>query len=69
MTVTKRNDGTLELALTGQELEWLGQTLNECCNGFGVKDCKGTLGADENVLQSMLKRIGEMYQAPIGHEG
>jgi hypothetical protein len=69
MTIVKNTDGGLNLALTGQELEWFGQTLNECCNGFGVKDHKQTLGADEDVLQAMLERIGAMYEASVGHEG
>jgi hypothetical protein len=69
MHIHKQTGGSLELQLTGEELEWFGQSLNECCNGFGVKDCEGTIGAKEDILQRLLDQIDAMYQAPIGGEG
>ena len=69
MNVLKRGVDTLELCLTTKELGGIGQSLNECCNGFGVKDFEATIGAGEKVLQAMLDQIGLMYRAPIGHEG
>ena len=69
MKISKQPDGSFVLDISGEELEWFGQTLNECCNGFGVKDFQRTIGTDRAVLQGMLTQIGKMYAAPIGHEG
>ena len=69
MIILKRGVDSLELNLTTDELGWIGQSLNECCNGFGVKDFEATIGAGEEVLQAMLDQVGLMYRAPIGHEG
>ncbi len=68
MKVAKPPSAALELELSGEELEWLRQTLNECCNGFRVEDYNGTIGADEAVLRRMLDQIGDIYSAPIGQE-
>jgi len=68
MKVIPRADNSFGLTLSRKELSWFAQTLNECCNGFGVSDCKETLGAGEDMLQHMLDQIVSMYRAPAGHE-
>jgi hypothetical protein len=69
MKVSKQPGGSLELELSGEELEWLRQTLNECCNGFLIEDYNATIGTDDTVLRYLLDQIGDIYDAPIGHEG
>lgn len=69
MKILKQAGGSLELELTGDELEWFRQTLNECCNGLRIEDYMRTIGADVAVLRQMLDQIGDVYDAPIGREG
>ena len=69
MKCSKLENGELSLVLAKKELSWFRQSLNECCNGFGVKDFKATIGVEEAVLLSLLAQFRPMYRAPIGHEG
>ena len=69
MNINRTDGGTLELDVTTDELDFLRQVLNECCNGFGVKDFEGAIGANEGALLKMLDQFRPMYKAPIGHEG
>ena len=69
MKINKVGGGNIAAVLTKEELGWFRQTLNECCNGFGVKDFKATIGVEEAVLLRLLAQFRPMYRAPIGHEG
>ena len=65
----ERLDGNINITLTKRELGWFRQSLNECCNGFGVKDFKATIGGEESVLLGFLDQIRPAYRAPVGYEG
>ncbi len=58
--------GDLEIDLDLEELSWFGQTLNECCGGFGVKDFVATMGASESVVRQLLDQIVAAYPATLG---
>ena len=66
MNIKRLDDGTIEIQMTTDELGWFGQTLNECCAGFGVQDFKGTIGVEQEVVERLLDQIRPMYDAPIG---
>ncbi|HVA13445.1 MAG TPA: hypothetical protein VNF99_09365 [Stellaceae bacterium] len=53
--------------MTTEEFGWFGQTLNECCAGFGVKDFKGTIGVDQEIVERLLDQIRPMYHATVGY--
>lgn len=69
MKLKKAKDGNIEIRLSGKELGWFRQSLNECCNGFGVKNFKATIGVDENVPLHLLDQLRPMFKAPVGYEG
>ena len=68
MKIKKLDDKKIEIDLPREELRWFSQALNECCNGLRIKDFVATIGAGDAELERMLDQVGEMYQAPIGHE-
>jgi hypothetical protein len=69
MKVLTQPDGSLALELSGEELEWLHQTLNECCNGFRIQNFEAKIGVDPAEVRQMLEQINDAYDAPIGYEG
>ena len=69
MNLKKMENGNIEILLSGEELGWFRQSLNECCNGFGVKDFKAMIGVDENVPLHFLDQIRPVFKAPVGYEG
>jgi hypothetical protein len=66
MNVRTRDDGSVELDLSLDELSWFGQSLNECGGGFAVKDYKGTIGVEREVAVRLLDQIVSMYPATLG---
>lgn len=68
MNIRKLESGNIGIELQRTELRWFSQALNECCNGFRIKNFEATTGVEETVLLSMLDDIGEMYQAPAGYK-
>lgn len=61
MTIEKQPNGNLVLDLNADELYLFGQTLNECCGGFGIENYMATLGAEESVVRSLLDQIVAKY--------
>jgi hypothetical protein len=68
MKIEKQKDGTFEIDLNLDELHMFGQTLNECCGGFGVKNYEVTMGAPEPVVRRLLDQIVEVYPATLGDD-
>ena len=66
MNVSKLPDGNIAIDLNLDELSWFGQSLNECCNGFGVKDFTATIGAEADVVEGLLDQIVAMYPSTLG---
>ena len=69
MNATALGDGNIGLDLSLDELSWFGQALNECCGGFGLKDFKRTIGAEEAVVRQLLGQIVSNYPATLGDGG
>jgi hypothetical protein len=68
MKLSKNSQGDIDIDLNLDELSWFGQALNECCGGFGVKDYKATLGAEEDIVRQLLDQIVAMYPSTLGQQ-
>ncbi len=66
MQIMRTATGDLEVSLNLDELSLLGQTLNECCNGFGVTDFESKVGASKQTVVQLLDQIVAMYPATLG---
>lgn len=64
MQITKTDD-QLDIRLNLDELSWLGQVLNECCNGFRIGDFESKIGVDRNTAIRLLDKIVAMYPATL----
>jgi hypothetical protein len=60
MQVTKLPNADIEITVDLREFRVIGQCLNECVNGFGVRDFPGRIGADEETVDGLRE---QMYQA------
>jgi hypothetical protein len=60
MQVTKLPDADIEITVDLRELRMISRCLNECVNGFGVRDFPGRIGADEETVDALHE---QMYQA------
>ncbi len=69
MYVAKVDGDNVEILVNGDELYWFSQSLNECCNGFLVKNFDPTIGAARTAVVAMLAQIVTTYDGPIGQEG
>jgi hypothetical protein len=61
MKVSKLEDGDIELTVNLDELETIGQCMNEVCHGFVVRDFTSRIGADKPYVVSLLDQIVAMY--------
>ena len=65
MQITKQPNGDVAMSLNLDELNWLGQALNECCHGFPMQDFHARIGVDRNVAVKLLDQIVAMYPSTI----
>lgn len=67
MQVHKLQNGDIEIDMTTDELGSFGQTLNECCAGFGVADFQRAIGVEQEVVERLLDQIRPMYHVAVGY--
>ncbi len=60
MRITKRPTGELDMSLNLDELNWLGQALNECCNGFPLQNFRAQIGVEKGAAMQLLDQIVAM---------